>query len=152
LTLKEYRAKRNFDETPEPEGKTKKSDKGLIFVVQKHQARKLHWDLRLEHEGVLKSWAVPKEPPTEEGVKRLAVAVEDHPVDYAGFEGTIPEDQYGAGTVEIWDRGSYEPEKWRENEIIVNIQGEKLTGRYVLIKTRFGGKENSWLLFKKKSK
>jgi DNA ligase D-like protein (predicted 3'-phosphoesterase) len=111
----------------------------------------LHWDLRLEHEGVLKSWAVPKEPPIEEGVKRLAVAVEDHPVDYAGFEGMIPEDQYGAGTVEIWDRGSYEPEKWRENEIIVNIRGEKLKGRYVLIKTRFGGKENSWLFFKKKS-
>jgi len=152
LTLEEYKAKRDFNETPETEGKTKKSGKGLIYVVQRHQARKLHWDLRLEHEGVLKSWAVPKEPPTEEGVKRLAVAVEDHPVDYAGFEGTIPEDQYGAGTVEIWDRGSYEPEKWREDEIIVSIQGEKLTGRYVLIKTRFGVKENSWLFFKKKSK
>jgi len=151
LTLEEYKAKRDFSETPEPEGKTKKSGEGLIYVVQKHQARRLHWDLRLEHEGVLKSWAVPKEPPIEEGVKRLAVAVEDHPVDYAGFEGMIPEDQYGAGTVEIWDRGSYEPEKWRENEIIVNIRGEKLKGRYVLIKTRFGGKENSWLFFKKKS-
>lgn len=151
MTLEEYKAKRDFSETPEPEGKTKKSGEGLIYVVQKHQARRLHWDLRLEHEGVLKSWAVPKEPPIEEGVKRLAVAVEDHPVDYAGFEGMIPEDQYGAGTVEIWDRGSYEPEKWRENEIIVNIRGEKLKGRYVLIKTRFGGKENSWLFFKKKS-
>lgn len=150
MTLEEYKAKREFSETPEPEGKTK-SGKGLIYVVQKHQARRLHWDLRLERDGVLKSWAVPKEPPTQEGVRRLAVAVEDHPVDYAGFEGAIPEDQYGAGTVEIWDRGSYEAEKWREDEIIVNIHGEKLTGRYVLIKTKFGGKENSWLFFRKKS-
>ncbi len=112
----------------------------------------MHWDLRLEREGVLKSWAVPKEPPTEEGVKRLAVAVEDHPVDYSNFKGAIPKGQYGAGMVEIWDRGRYEPVKWEGNEIIIHIYGRILKGKYVLIKTKFGDSKNSWLLFKKKTK
>jgi DNA ligase D-like protein (predicted 3'-phosphoesterase) len=128
-----------------------KEGRKLIYVIQKHQAKKLHWDLRLEYEGVLKSWAVPKEPPVKEGEKRLAVAVEDHPVDYAEFEGVIPEGQYGAGIVEIWDKGNYEAVKWKDEEIIVDIHGKKLKGKYVLIKTKFGGNKNSWLFFKKKS-
>ena len=152
MILEEYMSKRDFTKTSEPEAEIKEARKDLIYVIQKHQARNLHWDLRLEREGVLKSWAVPKEPPAREGVKRLAVAVEDHPVDYASFEGTIPKGEYGAGTVEIWDKGSYTSEKWKENEIIIDIQGEKLNGKYVLIKTRFKGSKNSWLLFKKKSK
>ncbi len=152
MILEEYMSKRDFTKTSEPEPEIKEAGKNLIYVIQKHQARNLHWDLRLEREGVLKSWAVPKEPPAREGVKRLAVAVEDHPIGYASFEGTIPEGEYGAGTVEIWDKGSYTSEKWKENEIIIDIQGEKLNGKYVLIKTRFKGSKNSWLLFKKKSK
>ncbi|MCK4243927.1 3'-phosphoesterase, partial [Candidatus Bathyarchaeota archaeon] len=115
MILEEYRSKRDFTKTSEPEAEIKEARKDLIYVIQKHQARNLHWDLRLEREGVLKSWAVPKEPPAREGVKRLAVAVEDHPVDYASFEGTIPKGEYGAGTVEIWDKGSYTSEKWKEN-------------------------------------
>jgi len=117
-----------------------------IYVVQKHHARRLHWDLRLEKDGVLKSWAIPKEPPMEKGVKRLTVATEDHPMDYAEFEGVIPEGEYGAGKVEIWDRGVYEEEKWLDDEIIVLLKGEKLMGRYCLI--RFKKVKNGWLLFK----
>jgi DNA ligase D-like protein (predicted 3'-phosphoesterase) len=149
MSLEKYKSKRNFDKTQEPEGEIKKSGKKLIYVIQRHVAKKLHFDLRLEHEGVLKSWAVPKGPPTKEGEKRLAVAVEDHPIDYAKFEGTIPEG-YGAGTVEIWDKGTYETMKWKDEEIIVDINGKKLKGMYVLIKTNFGGSKNSWLFFKKK--
>lgn len=151
MTLEKYKAKRKFDKTSEPEGEVKKSE-GKLYVIQRHMAKKMHWDLRLEKDGVLKSWAVPKEPPIEEGVKRLAVAVEDHPVDYGSFAGTIPEGQYGAGTVEIWDKGSYEVEKWNDKEIIIDIHGKKLQGKYVLIKTKFGGSKNSWLFFKKKMK
>jgi DNA ligase D-like protein (predicted 3'-phosphoesterase) len=152
MSLEKYKSKRKFDKTTEPEGKLKKSAGKLIYVIQRHQARNLHFDLRLEHDGVLKSWAVPKEPPQKEGEKRLAVAVEDHPIDYANFSGKIPEGQYGAGTVEIWDKGSYEAEKWNEKEIIVDVHGKKLRGKYVLIKTNFGGSKNSWLFFKKKTK
>ena len=151
LILDEYNSKRDFDKTYEPNAVLKDSGKDLVYVIQKHNARNLHWDLRLERAGVLKSWAVPKEPPKRPGVKRLAVAVEDHPVDYAGFKGTIPEGEYGAGTVEIWDKGTYVPEKWKEKEIIVDIKGERLKGKYVLIKTKFKGSKNSWLFFKKKS-
>jgi len=118
-----------------------------IFVIQKHAARRLHYDLRLEMDGVLKSWAVPKEPPVEAGVKRLAVQVEDHPLEYANFEGIIPEGHYGAGKVEIWDKGRYILRERTENKIIFDLEGERLRGTYVLI--RFKGDKN-WLFFKKK--
>ena len=118
-----------------------------IYVIQKHDATHLHYDLRLEMDGVLKSWAVPKIPPTESGVKRLAVQVEDHPIDYANFEGTIPEGQYGAGTVEIWDKGKYVLKEKTSDKLIFEIRGNKLKGLYCLV--RFKGKEN-WLFFKKK--
>ena len=118
-----------------------------IFVIQKHAARRLHYDLRLEMDGVLKSWAVPKEPPVEAGVKRLAVQVEDHPLEYANFEGIIPEGHYGAGKVEIWDKGIYILRERTENKIIFDLEGERLRGTYVLI--RFKGDKN-WLFFKKK--
>lgn len=144
--LDEYRRKRDFSKTSEPVGEEKMSE-GNIYVIQKHDATHLHYDLRLEMDGVLKSWAVPKTPPTEPGVKRLAVEVEDHPIEYASFEGTIPEGEYGAGTVEIWDKGHYTLLERKENKIAVDIHGEKLKGVYYLI--RFKGKKN-WLFFKKK--
>jgi DNA ligase D-like protein (predicted 3'-phosphoesterase) len=123
----------------------------LIFVVQKHNASHLHYDVRLEHNGVLKSWAVPKEPPREAGVKRLAIQVEDHPLEYAGFEGIIEEGRYGAGTVAIWDQGTYVPVTFKPGEIIARLAGEKLTGEYCLIKIRGkAAKENTWLFFKRK--
>lgn len=118
-----------------------------IYVIQRHDATHLHYDLRLEMNGVLKSWAVPKTPPTESGIKRLAVQVEDHPLDYADFEGTIPEGMYGAGTVEIWDRGKYVLKEKTDNRLIFEIKGKKLKGLYCLI--LFKGKKN-WLFFKKK--
>lgn len=120
--------------------------KGNIYVIQKHAATHLHYDLRLEMDGVLKSWAIPKEPPTTSGVKRLAVQVEDHPVGYANFEGTIPEGEYGAGTVEIWDKGFYNLIDRKEDKLVVEIHGEKLRGTYVLV--RFKNKKN-WLFFKR---
>jgi len=153
MGLKEYRAKRNFAKTSEPpESGVKKRDGGLIYVIQKHDASRLHYDLRLEENGVLTSWAVPKIPPLNEGEKRLAVQTEDHPIDYAGFEGVIPEGEYGAGTVEIWDKGTYEPVEMTEEKKIVNIHGGKLAGRYALIKLRPRGKEKdvNWLFFKTK--
>jgi DNA ligase D-like protein (predicted 3'-phosphoesterase) len=147
MSIDEYQGKRDFMKTGEPEGKVEKGEKkGAIYVIQKHQATHLHYDFRLEKDGVLKSWAVPKEPPIQKGIKRLAMMVEDHPLDYAGFEGEIPEGEYGAGTVQIWDKGTYETEKWDETGIIVNIHGSKLSGRYHLIK--FKKEENAWLLFK----
>ncbi|RLI19699.1 ATP-dependent DNA ligase [Candidatus Bathyarchaeota archaeon] len=118
-----------------------------MYVIQKHQARRLHYDLRLEMDGVLKSWAVPKTPPLEKGVKRLAVQVEDHPIDYANFEGVIPEGHYGAGTVEIWDKGTYTLKKRDENKIVFEIHGQKLKGEYCLL--RFKDDKN-WLFFKTK--
>lgn len=122
----------------------------LIFVIQKHYATNLHYDLRLEMDGVLKSWAVPKEPPTVEGIKRLAIQVNDHDLDYADFEGTIPEGSYGSGKVEIWDRGTFEPESVKEKKIVFTLSGEKMKGKFVLVKTNFGKYENDWLFFKKK--
>lgn len=154
MTLEEYRQKRDFNKTKEPVGTSRPTHRDLIFVVQKHAASHLHYDLRLEIDGVLKSWAVPKEPPTVEGVKRLAVQVEDHPIEYADFEGVIPEGEYGAGTVEIWDKGTYIPEKISDSEIVFSLNGRRLSGRYVLVKlkptAKFKG-VNNWLLFKKKN-
>lgn len=131
-------------------GRSARKIKGLPrFVVHKHTASHLHWDLRLEEGGVLKSWAVPKEPPTEKCIKRLAVAVEDHPLAYAKFHGTIPEGNYGAGKVEIWDKGTYELIKKNSKEIEIVFHGKKLKGKYVLIKTHYGNKpDKSWLWFK----
>jgi DNA ligase D-like protein (predicted 3'-phosphoesterase) len=145
MVLEEYQKKRDFKKTKEPSGGEKKPG-GNIYVIQKHQATHLHYDLRLEMDGVLKSWAVPKTPPTETSVKRLAVQVEDHPLEYADFEGTIPEGQYGAGTVEIWDRGHYVLKDRKEDKLIFEIEGERLKGTYCLI--RFKGRKN-WLFFKK---
>lgn len=116
------------------------------FVVQEHKATRLHWDFRLEMGGALKSWAVPKEPPKGKGVKRLAVQVEDHPVSYISFEGVIPEGQYGAGTVRIWDRGEYRLLEKEEGKLVFTLKGKRLKGDYCLI--RFRGKKN-WLFFRK---
>ena len=131
---------------------SEKSEKGEgpvgRFVVQRHDASRLHWDFRLEMDGVLKSWAVPKEPPTRPGLRRLAVAVEDHDLDYIGFEGTIPEGEYGAGTVEIWDRGTYDLESRKPEKIVFELHGERMKGRYTLV--HFTDKAENWLLFKTK--
>jgi len=118
-----------------------------MYVIQKHAATHLHYDLRLEMDGVLKSWAIPKEPPTTPNVRRLAVQVEDHPIEYGNFEGTIPEGEYGAGSVEIWDRGIYKLIDRKEDKLIIEINGKKLKGTYVLV--RFKDRKN-WLFFKKK--
>ncbi len=154
MTLEEYRKKRDFAKTSEPSGSDAPqptTPARFRYVIQKHQARHLHWDLRLEREGVLKSWAVPKEPPTKVGERRLAVEVEDHPIEYGNFEGIIAEGQYGAGTVEIWDHGHFTPIQWDENEIIIDIHGEKLQGRYCLIRFQPDKDPKNWLFFKKKS-
>ena len=118
------------------------------FVVQRHDASHLHWDFRLEMDGVLKSWAVPKEPPTRPGLRRLAVAVEDHDVDYIDFEGVIPEGEYGAGTVEIWDKGNFELESRKPDKLVFELRGDKMKGRYTLV--HFTEKAENWLLFKSK--
>jgi bifunctional non-homologous end joining protein LigD len=146
LDLREYERKRNLEKTKEPEGEAHSKTRN-IYVVQKHAATHLHYDLRLEMNGTLKSWAVPKEPPIDSGVKRLAVQVEDHPVEYANFAGTIPKGQYGAGTVEIWDKGTYRLVDKKEDKLIVEISGEKLKGAYVFVRLR---DKKNWLLFKKK--
>ncbi|MGQ9565275.1 MAG: DNA polymerase ligase N-terminal domain-containing protein [Candidatus Bathyarchaeales archaeon] len=149
VSLKNYWRKRNFIRTTEPKGEVKElnQDKEGIYVIQRHQATHLHWDLRLEMDGVLKSWAVPKEPPVEKGVKRLAVMVEDHPLDYATFEGAIPEGEYGAGTVEIWDKGTYVMIDRKPNKIIFEIKGERLKGTYCLLRFK---EDKNWLFFKTK--
>ncbi|WP_194860271.1 ATP-dependent DNA ligase [Dietzia sp. SYD-A1] len=147
-SLEEYRRKRDRRKTPEPfdgEVETDRSDDdGPIFVIQEHHARRLHYDLRLEHHGVLASWAVPKNLPTEPKDRRLAVNTEDHPLGYETFEGTIPKGEYGAGHMTIWDRGTYECEKWKPDEIIVWLHGEKVSGRYVLIRTN--AEKNQWIV------
>ncbi|MDI6698090.1 MAG: DNA polymerase ligase N-terminal domain-containing protein [Candidatus Saccharicenans sp.] len=131
----------------------KKEEPGLIYVIQKHLASRLHYDLRLEEDGVLKSWALPKEPPLQSADKRLAVEVEDHPLDYAKFQGTIPEGEYGAGQVEIWDSGYYQPLHRDQNIKEILLQGKKLKGVYTLvrIKDRRQDKKNLWLFFKNKN-
>ncbi|MFJ5872230.1 ATP-dependent DNA ligase [Dietzia maris] len=147
-SLAEYRRKRDRRKTPEPfdgEVETDRDDvDGPIFVIQEHHARRLHFDLRLEHHGVLASWAVPKNLPTEPKDRRLAVNTEDHPLGYETFEGTIPKGEYGAGHMTIWDRGWYECEKWRSDEIIVWLHGEKVSGRYVLVRT--SAEKNQWIV------
>ncbi len=117
-----------------------------IFVIQKHEATRLHYDFRIEINGVLKSWAMPKTPPLEKGVKRLAVITEDHSIEYANFEGIIPKGQYGAGKVEIWDKGTFNLIKNENNKIVIDITGNKLNGRYCLIK--FKNENKNWMLFK----
>lgn len=166
MSLARYKQKRSFKETPEPQG-GKASEEQLRFVIQKHAASHLHYDFRLEMEGVLKSWAVPKGPTTDPDIKRLAMMVEDHPYDYRTFEGIIPKGQYGGGTVIVWDEGTYEPaglegksKKEQEKYLLHGIHsgklhfilhGKKLKGEYALVKT-YGRGENSWLLMKIKDK
>ena len=146
--LNEYTSKRNFKVTKEPKGETK-TGKPRIFVVQEHRSRKLHFDFRLESGGVLKSWAVPKGIPESTAEKRLAVQTEDHPIGYADFEGEIPKGQYGAGTVRIWDKGTFTVKVWEEDKIEFTLNGKRLHGRYVLVHLKRGG-EKSWLLLKGK--
>ena len=159
LTL--YNKKRNFKETAEPQGKVKKSVSKLIFVIQRHKASRLHYDFRLELDGVLKSWAVPKGPSLNPKDKRLAMMVEDHPYDYKDFAGIIPEGNYGAGIVEIWDNGTYadienSPAEKAEKNIRAGLKagnlkfqlfGKKLKGEFALVKLK-GKEDNSWLLIK----
>lgn len=146
MKLKTYRAKRKFSKTPEPLGSVGKSS-GNMFVVQKHRARQLHYDFRLEEKGVLQSWAVPKGIPKTAGEKRLAVQTEDHPIEYGKFEGAIPEGHYGAGSVEIWDTGRYTMIERKDKSLKFALNGNKLKGVYVLF--NFRGK--NWFLFKTKS-
>ena len=135
--LDTYQAKRDPERTPEPMGSAglRPPPGAPTFVVQEHHARALHWDFRLERDGVLVSWAVPRGIPLNPRRNHLAVAVEDHPLEYGGFEGTIPAGEYGAGTVSIWDSGTYETEKWSDREVMVLLHGRRVTGRYVLFKT-----------------
>ena len=147
--LAEYTAKRSFQETPEPKGAEPKKGESLIFVIQEHHARRLHYDLRLERDGVLKSWAVPKGIPGA-GQKVLAVQTEDHPYEYAGFAGEIPKGQYGAGTVKIWDKGHYTPKLWEDEKIEFTLDGERLKGRYVLVRLKRSEDQKDWLLLKGK--
>jgi DNA ligase D-like protein (predicted 3'-phosphoesterase) len=155
MPLAKYAKKRDFSKTPEPSGageaKVRSAGERLIYVIQKHKATHLHWDLRLQEGEVLASWAIPKEPPAEEGVRRLAVQVEDHPLDYAAFEGTIPEGEYGAGTVEIWDCGTYVSLARAAAKRIFEIRGKRLSGPYCLIKLKPGlAEDRNWLFFKLK--
>src|SRR5215218_9920243 len=155
MGLTEYKKKRNFGATPEPGGKVKEA-KGNSFVIQKHAASRLHYDFRLEMEGVLRSWAVPKGPSLDPGEKRLAVHVEDHPLDYGDFEGIIPKGQYGGGTVLLWDHGTWYPEgdpvkAYKKGHIKFRLEGEKLHGGWHLVRLhgdRAGEDKENWLLFK----
>lgn len=143
--LERYRARRDFKATPEPEGKVR--DRGQNrFVVQEHHTRSRHYDFRLEMDGVLRSWAVPKGPPLQPGVRRLAMRVEDHPVDYIDFEGEIPAGQYGAGTVSIWDSGTYVLQESQPDELKVSLNGQKLRGHYALV--RLPKRPRDWLFIK----
>ncbi|MGF7117470.1 DNA polymerase ligase N-terminal domain-containing protein [Methanobacterium oryzae] len=155
--LKKYKEKRDFKKTPEPTSSEKVSFDNPRFVVQKHDASRLHYDFRLEVNGVLKSWAIPKGPSLDPGQKRLAVPTEDHPIDYIDFEGIIPKGNYGAGTVIVWDTGTYRNLKKNismdhtveDGHIDIWLDGEKLKGGYALIQTGKGNRK-FWLLFKKK--
>lgn len=145
MSLMIYQKKRKFAKTPEPRGAVVSEGKNR-FVVQEHHASHLHWDFRLELDGVLKSWAVPKGVPTKAGVKHLAVQVEDHPVEYINFHGVIPEGQYGAGVVKIWDKGTFELIERTSRAIKVALKGKKLKGEFVLFKFQ----PKNWFLFKTK--
>src|ERR1700730_17889406 len=152
--LAEYRRTRHFEDTPEPRGKKARKDE-KVFVIQKHAARRLHYDLRLEVGGVLKSWAVPKGASLKPREQRIAIQVEDHPFDYRTFEGTIPEGNYGAGVVIIWDQGTYEPEgslsveeQLQRGELKFRLHGKKLNGSFVLVKLKRSQGKNEWLLIK----
>jgi bifunctional non-homologous end joining protein LigD len=143
--LDRYRAKRDFGKTPEPGAADEpRADAATAprFVVQEHHARSLHWDLRLEHDGVLASWAVPKGIPADPARNNLAVRTEDHPLEYLDFHGEIPAGEYGAGTMRIWDHGTYEPHKFRADEVMITFHGERLHGRYVLFRTR----DKDWMI------
>src|SRR5215472_3142431 len=162
MALEEYRRKRDFHKTPEPAGTAaprQEAGEQLAFVIQKHAARRLHYDFRLELNGVLLSWAIPKGPSLDPGEKRLAVHVEDHPLDYGGFEGVIPKGQYGGGTVLLWDRGTWRPEgpnpeeAYRKGALKFRLDGEKLHGHWALV--RMGGRaakepRENWLLIKER--
>lgn len=142
--LESYRRKRRFDETPEPSASGESADGALRFIVHEHHATRLHWDLRLEHDGALASWAVPNGIPQDPKQNRKAILVEDHPLSYLDFEGTIPKGNYGAGRISVWDRGTFELEKWRKDEVIVVFHGERLKGKYVLFQAGKDGKD--WLM------
>ena len=158
MSLTEYTKNRNFNHTPEPVTATTKQKEEQIFVVQRHSATRLHYDFRLEMNGVLVSWAVPKGPSMYPKDKRLAMMVEDHPIDYANFQGVIPEGNYGAGIVEIWDKGTYELQPENNGNGLEAIQnsslkfilhGNKLAGKFALIKMKKGA-PNAWMLIKEK--
>jgi bifunctional non-homologous end joining protein LigD len=147
--LSEYRRKRSFGATPEPEGtgEAREGAPGGRFVVQQHDATRLHWDLRLEHDGALASWALPRGIPLDPDEDRLAVRTEDHPLEYLDFHGTIPEGQYGAGEMTIWDRGTYVAEKFEDSKVVVTLDGERVQGRYSLFRIAKPGERNdSWLI------
>ncbi len=150
VELDEYRRRRDPSRTPEPVGGEGGSDEHPIFVVQRHEARRLHYDLRLEMDGVLASWAVPRGIPLRPGDRRMAVHVEDHPIEYAEFEGTIPAGNYGAGRVEIWDRGTYDlVERKRDGGLTVRLNGRRLSGLWTLVPAALDGDERNWLLIRK---
>ena len=161
MPLDEYRKKRNFEKSPEPAGRARRSSRRRIFVVQKHDARRLHYDFRLAINGVLVSWAVPKGPSMNPAEKHLAIRTEDHPLEYAEFEGVIPEGQYGAGTVMVWDTGTYEPqegippkEQLARGKIDVELHGMKLRGGFTFVRTAKRSADLSekerWLLIKQR--
>lgn len=158
MGLDKYHQRRRFACSPEPLGKIETSPEGNLYVIQKHAASHLHYDLRLELDGVLKSWALPKGPSLNPAQKRFAVHVEDHPVEYGSFEGIIPEEEYGGGTVMLWDRGTWEPEGdpregYAKGDLKFRLHGEKLAGSWVLarMKGRAGGEGGkNWLLIKKR--
>jgi len=161
MSLGEYRRKRKFSATPEPAGRVHRRGQSRTFVVQKHDASRLHYDFRLEIDGVLVSWAVPKGPSMNPADKRLAVMTEDHPLEYADFEGVIPEGQYGAGTVMVWDKGTYKPEddvppneQLARGKINVLLHGKKLRGGFTLLRAGKGLTDSSgkqrWLLIKQR--
>src|SRR5882757_4513792 len=157
-SLASYRAKRDFNQTEEPSGRHAVAPgKQRRFVIQRHDATRLHYDFRLELDGVFKSWAVTKGPSLDPTVKRLAVEVEDHPLDYGDFEGTIPEGQYGGGTVQLWDRGYWMPEGdphegLKKGDLKIVLEGERLHGSWVLVRMKWdrkgSGKRQNWLLIK----